>query len=131
MPDPKINNGLIIKGKVNCNFKLNNKGPFLPQGDTGTSCSNSDEALTQVAKQVAVLYNAYNEQTYRDGTTRVNWETVCESGLPRITIDPSSYFRFVQINGYDDEYIQRDPTLRSYLNRGILPLDQDFYYDFA
>ena len=131
LPDPKINNGLIIKGKVNCNFKLNNTGPLLPQGYTGNDCSNSDEALTQVANQIAVLYNIYYEDARRNGTTQVSWETVCENGLPRITIDTNSDFRFVQINGYDDDYIQRDPTLRDYLNRGILSLDQDFYNDFA
>lgn len=69
LPDPKINNGLIIKGKVNCNFKLNKTGPLLPQGYTGNGCSNSDVALTQVANQIAVLYNIYYEDTYRNGTT--------------------------------------------------------------
>lgn len=69
LPDPKINNGLIIKGKVNCNFKLNNNDPLLPQGYTGNGCSNSDKALTQVANQIAVLYNIYYENKYRNGTT--------------------------------------------------------------
>lgn len=89
LPDPKMYCGTVINGIIDVTLFLHGHSYYPNASDI----SNSVDGITEVFDNC--LMHIYNYHPYLlESSTYATWQELCEQGLPRIDIDPTSSFRF-------------------------------------
>lgn len=121
LPDPKMYCGTVINGTIDVTLFLHGHS-YYPNA---VDISNSVDGITGVFDNC--LMHIYNYHPYQlESSIYATWQELCEQGLPRIDIDPTSSFRFFQLNAADDATL-RDNQILEYRCTGLHSLDKDFY----